>query len=126
MSRFQKFMQGRNGGDQLNLFLIIVAMITMVVGLFFMPLVMDILTWALLIWSFFRMFSKNVDARRLENYKFCAFIYKIKNWFKAIPERAKYRYYKCPQCSQKVRVPRGLGKIQITCPKCGTKFTEKT
>lgn len=135
MNRFQKFMQGRYGSDQLNIFLIVMAMIAIAAGFFLtwspaLSLVVDLASWGLIIWSIARMFSKKIDARRMENYKFCAFVYRIRNWFKGIPaffrESGKYRRFKCPQCGQKVRVPRHLGKVNVTCPKCGTKFMRNT
>lgn len=123
-------MQGRNGSDQLNLFLLICIFILWIVELWVPSLALSVIIWALLIWSFFRMFSRNVTARRNENYKFCAWLYRTRAWFAGIPqrfrERKQYKYFRCPNCSQKVRVPRNLGRVKVTCPRCGEKFERNT
>lgn len=130
MNWFRNFMQGRNGADQLNTFLIIVSFILWIIALFVPSLALSIIVWALLIWALFRMFSRNVTARRNENYKFCVWWYKIRGWFKGIPARFReakqYHRFSCPNCGQKVRVPRNLGTINITCPRCGEKFERHT
>lgn len=90
-------MQGRYGSDQLNLFLVILAMAVMVASIFVsavpaISIAMDIASWGLIIWSFARMFSRKTDARRMENYKFCVFIYRIRNWFReSRPSSARER-----------------------------------
>lgn len=123
-------MQGRNGSDQLNLFLVLVVLALWIVEIWAPSLPLSIIIWALLIWSFFRMFSRNLTARRNENYKFCALLYKVRGWFRSLPERFKdrkeHKHFRCPNCSQKVRVPRNLGKVKVTCPRCGEKFERRT
>mgnify|MGYP000349810700 CR=1 FL=1 len=84
---------------------------------------------ALMIYSTWRMFSKNISARYAENQKYLNYRYQMAvkwNRFKKhLAQRKNYRFYKCPQCKQKVRVPKGRGKICITCPKCRTEFVKK-
>ena len=71
-----------------------------------------------LIWSLFRMYSRNIEARRRENAAFQRVLTQLKD--------RDHRYYHCPKCRQTVRVPRGRGKINIRCPKCGEQFIKKT
>ena len=76
------------------------------------------------------MFSKNVSKRYAENQAYLAKSYKIRCFFAKqkdlFRQRKQYHIYKCPGCSQKIRIPRGKGKIEIRCPKCGTKFMKKS
>lgn len=122
-------MQGRYGGDQLNLFLVFSSVAIQIVGLF-LPVWFTLIGWIPLVWALFRMFSRNIAARREENMRFLRMAYAVRTWFARLRTRMKegreYRYYRCPECRQKVRVPRNLGKIKITCPKCGAKFEKKT
>ena len=85
---------------------------------------------ALMIYSTWRMFSKNISARYAENQKYLNYRYQMAvkwdRFKKHLAQRKLYRFYKCPQCRQKVRVPKGRGKICITCPKCRTEFVKKS
>lgn len=90
----------------------------------------------------FRMFSRNFEARRRENEKFTrywfAFQNNVRNFRNRAPraktansnptfkERRKYKYFTCTQCAQKLRVPRGKGKLRVTCTRCGNKFDIKS
>lgn len=76
------------------------------------------LSEALLIWSIFRTYSRNIEARRRENMRWLGFCSRIKD--------RRNRYFRCPRCRQMVRVPRGKGTINIRCPKCGERFIKKT
>ena len=92
-----------------------------------------ILYWialVLLIWSYFRMFSKNVSKRYQENVRFLALKRKItgpiaKRWAH-LKQRKTHVFFKCPSCGQKMRTLKGQGEKHITCPKCHTQFTKKT
>ena len=129
-----RFMQGRYGMDQLSRFLLILGLIAVVVSSVFVNyiagLIFYILGWALLIYCYFRVFSRNVQKRYAENQAFLAKTYKIRMFFqrqKSIwKQRKVYHIYKCPGCKQKIRIPRGKGKIEIRCPKCGTTFIKKS
>ena len=85
---------------------------------------------ALLIFCYYRTFSRNISKRTEENYKFYTLKDRVDNKFKGWKEqwanRKVYHYYRCPQCRQKLRVPRGRGRIQISCPRCGTQFIKKS
>ena len=112
-------MYGRYGSDRLNLLLIVVSLVFSVLSSFVPALgFLSILFYALLIWAFFRMFSKNIAARQREAAAY--------NRFKKFFSDRNNRYYACPSCSQTVRVPRGKGKISIKCPRCGQRFEKKT
>ena len=129
-SKMQQMMVGRNGVDELGRFVSTLTMVCLVLSLFTKE---GIFYWSgilLIIYSYFRMFSKNVPKRYAENQKFLTWRYKmIAKWNlmkKHGAESKTHRFFKCPQCKQKVRVPKGRGKICITCPKCKTEFVKKS
>jgi len=119
---FRNFMQGRYGSDKLNTTLVWVAfgayIVSLLIPLASVKLGLILLSYVLIAWSFFRMLSRNVYKRYQENRKFLQFIERFKD--------REHRYYDCPRCRQPVRVPRGKGKIAISCPKCREKFIRKT
>jgi len=127
---FQKFMMGRNGGDQLSMGLLLLSfLISIVAGLANQPIISYVSYIPFLI-SMFRMFSKDINKRRMENYKFMILISPLYSWFtkktNKLKSRKTYKYYKCPNCKQNLRLPKGKGKLNITCSKCKTKFVKKT
>lgn len=122
-------MQGRNGMDDLARFLNIVVLVLLVLGIFFRGIFYP-LALILMVYMYFRVFSKNVPKRYAENQKFRNFRYdmaiKRNNWKKQWAQRKIYRFYRCPMCHQKVRVPKGRGRICITCPKCRQEFVKRS
>ena len=116
------FYSGRNGSDQLSVFMVAVALVAAVASSVWPGTIAGYIFAGLAIvltaWAFFRMFSKNIEKRRNENQAFLS-IFKP---FHPDP----WKYFKCPECHSKCRVPRGKGKIKITCPKCGKQFIRKT
>lgn len=132
--KIQRFMIGRYGVDDLGRVLSGTVLVCFLISMFsFLVPVFAIFYWigiALMIYSFFRMFSRNTSKRYAENQKFLNWRYQgvvKRNQAKTrFAQRKIYRFYKCPQCSQKVRVPKGKGKICITCPKCRTEFVKKS
>ena len=124
-----RFMSGRYGSDQLNLTMVIGALIVTTIGslsgVYFLTLAAD----ALLILAIFRMFSKNRYARAHENQVYLEKTMKarrvVTEWVNRVKNSKKYHYYTCPKCRQRLRVPRGVGNITITCKNCGTKFDKK-
>jgi hypothetical protein len=129
MNWLRRFMMGRYGNDQLNVALMIFALVILVLGqiLRFSPLVW--VAMAILVLCYIRMFSRNTSRRYQENMKFMKFWSPIRNWFLGVRMRSRdkaHRYYKCPKCKLRVRVPKGKGKIKITCPSCKTSFIKKT
>ncbi len=132
--KLYRFMQGRNGVDSLSKFLLITGVVVVLlsalfgshpVGMFFY-----FLGWVVIIYCYFRMFSRNISKRYAENEAFLNRTYKIRSFFqKQIniwKQRRVYHIYTCPGCRQKIRIPRGKGKIEIRCPKCGTTFIKKS
>ena len=123
-------MAGRYGVDELSKFLNIVLLVLLVMSIFIRSGILYLLALGILIYSYFRMFSRNISKRYEENQKFVNFRYrnvvKWNNFKKRFAQRKEYRFYHCPQCKQTVRGPRGRGKICITCPKCRTEFVKKS
>lgn len=114
----RRFMEGRYGTDKLNICLLWTSVVIMVINLFVGSLLLTVLYDALLILALWRTFSRNTYRRYQENRKFLQLFDRIKD--------RQHRYFSCPKCRQTVRVPRGKGKISITCPKCREKFVKKT
>ena len=117
--RFRVFMYGRYGTDKLNFLLLCIGLILSILSSLIEDLAfLVIFSYALLFWSIFRMFSRNIAARQREAAAY--------NRFKKYFTDRKNRYYACPSCGQTVRVPRGKGRISIKCPRCGQRFEKKT
>ena len=124
-----RFMSGRYGSDQLNLTMVIGALVVTTIGslsgIYFLTLAAD----ALLILAIFRMFSKDRYRRAHENQVYLEKTQGIRRavteWVNRVKNSKKYHYYTCPKCKQRLRVPRGVGNITITCKNCGTKFDKK-
>ena len=129
-TKMQQFMVGRYGADELGRFISVSTLVCLLVSLFTKWVILYWIGLFLIFYTYFRMFSKNVSKRYQENQKFLTLRYKaVAKWSimkKHFLERKIYRFYKCPQCKQKVRVPKGRGKICITCPKCRTEFVKKS
>ncbi len=129
-----RFMQGRYGIDQLSRFLIVFGVVIVLVSAFFnwgiAGLICYFLGWVLVIWSYVRVFSRNVSKRYAENQTFLAKTNGIRTFFQRQmniwKQRRVYHIYKCPGCGQKIRIPRGKGKIEVRCPKCSTTFIKKS
>ena len=124
-----RFMSGRYGSDQLNLTMVIGALIVTtigsLIGVYFLTLAAD----ALLLLAIFRMFSKDRYRLAHENQVYLEKTQKVRRaateWVNRVKNSRKYHYYTCPKCKQRLRVPRGVGNITITCKQCGTKFDKK-
>lgn len=127
---FDKLMKDRYGGDQLTLVLLLASVILTLVGRLTKISVLGLLSYLPLGYAAYRMLSKDIEKRRLENYKFSIFVSPIYGKYKGIQnkfkERKTYKYFKCPACNSELKVPKGKGKIKITCPKCGDKFEGRT
>lgn len=134
MSRFRQkvmqFMQGRYGADQFSRFLIYLSLILLVITLFCRNNFIYYIAVIVLFYSYFRMLSRNISRRYAENQKYLSLRYKVVgrfNWIKLrIKDSKTHRIFKCPSCSQKIRVPKGKGRISIKCPKCRIEFIKKT
>ena len=127
--KFIRFMQGRYGAygtDRLTKFLLIVTLILIVLTSFGPMRTLSILPIILLIYSYFRLFSRNIPKRYHENEVYMRYRAKFIGFFKNfrynLSQRRTYHIYRCPKCSQKIRIPRGKGKIMVHCPKCSNDF----
>lgn len=118
----RSFMAGRYGTDRLNMAILCTGLAASILSMLIRVQPMNLIFWALsyglMIWAIFRSLSRNTYKRYQENRKFL----QIYNRF----SDRQHRYFDCPKCRQTVRVPRGKGKISITCPKCKEKFVKKT
>ena len=128
--KFARFMSGRNGNDQLNLFILIADIVLLLLaGIFANSLgkVLYPLVILLLGYAYFRMLSRNLYKRSEENGKYLRLRYKLMaelriHWERWV-QRKDYKFFTCPSCKTTLRVPRGHGKIKIVCRKCGNSFT---
>ena len=120
--KFRTFMVGRYGTDKLNMVILsaglVACLLSAFVGSVKINLLLTAVSYGLMIWALYRSFSRQTYKRYRENRKFLQFFDRLKD--------REHRYYDCPKCRQVVRVPRGKGKIAITCPKCKERFVKKT
>lgn len=128
--KFYQFMQGRYGTDDLSKFLVGVSLVLVILNIFTRNAIFNLLFWGCLIYSYFRMFSKNYSARYQENQKFLElknkWKYKYDNHKKLREQKKIYHIYSCPYCKQKIRIPKGKGTIIVTCPKCKQEFGKRS
>ncbi len=130
MNILRRFMAGRYGMDQLSLALLILSvLITLIASLIRLPVLSYVGDIPLLL-ALFRALSRNIEKRRIENYKFSMFISPAYSWLlkkkKRISDSKTHKYFKCQNCKAELRVPKGKGNIVVTCPKCRTEFRRKT
>lgn len=144
--KMQNFMVGRNGPDTLSRWALGGAIVVILICMFLPSMILTMLSYALLFYSIYRMFSKNVAARRAENDKFEGFLARFKGGRgkgggqggatgtdakssqgtgassaqatkSPSPSKAKVRFT-CDNCGQSLSVPKGRGKLKVTCPTC--------
>ncbi len=136
-SWFERFMIGRYGVDDFSKFQLGLAVVLMLLNMFLRIPILNTLLWLLLIWAYIRIFSRNIQKRYAENAKYLtardrllgragAKGFSADRIKRTMEDRKKNHIYKCPKCSQKIRIPRGKGRIMITCPKCRTEFMKKS
>ena len=127
---FARMMYGRYGNDSLNHFLLIVTLILLLLA--YLPYMGGclLLAIAIMIWSNVRCFSRNIGKRQRELMKYLALRNRIKGFFslrkKIWRERKTHRYFKCKGCKAMLRVPKGKGTIDVTCPRCKRITVKKT
>jgi len=130
MNWLKRFMIGRYGADQLSTALIIFSVLLTLTGKLTSLSILTFMSYIPLWVCIFRMLSRNIEKRRMENYKFTMLISPVYSWIrkktKHVKDAKTYRYFNCPNCKAELRVPKGKGKIRITCPKCKTEFRERT
>jgi len=125
----QRFMYGRYGGDQFGNFLLGAALVLAVLNLLLRISALSFLADVLIFYALFRMLSRNTHKRREENAKFMRKVQPVQKWLRlqqTIRRDKTHRYFKCPNCAQHLRVPKGKGKITVTCRSCGASFQEKS
>jgi uncharacterized paraquat-inducible protein A len=118
----RRFMEGRYGTDKLNSAILGAALVMVILAVFIrnplLNLILHGISYALMFWSIFRTLSRNTYKRYQENRTFLKMVDRFRD--------RDHRYFECPKCRQTVRVPRGKGKIAITCPRCREKFVKKS
>jgi len=140
---FNRWLQGRYGFDPFSRTLILAALAVSVISWFFGRGAMGVyyalrgVMTALMVFALFRAFSRNIYARQQELARYMAIERKVRNFWQSLSfkrknyvnvrsERKNYKHLQCPQCAQKLRVPRGKGRIRVTCSKCGNRFEAKS
>ena len=119
---YRRFMQGRYGGDKLNMIIlwsgVIACILSLIIPVHVIKIIFLVISYGLMGWAIFRAFSTNTYKRYQENRKYLRLMDRLKD--------RKHRHFECPKCRQPVRVPKGKGRIAITCPKCREKFIKNT
>lgn len=121
--KLYRFMQGRNGRDEMARVVFYASLVLYLAGAFLRIELLCLVGYLLLIYYFFRVLSKNLYARREENRKFVTYMETMRIKFE---QRKDYKIFKCKGCGRNIRVPRGKGKIEVTCPMCGRKTIHRT
>ena len=133
--KFNRFMQGRYGVDAFARFTMGVALVAIILSIFFrsgsrMGALLDTVGLLVLLYTYYRMLSRDIQKRYQENEKYLAATAKIRQRFNReksmMNQRKTHHIYSCPGCGQKIRRPRGKGKIEIECPKCHPKFVKRS
>ena len=134
--KFNKFMQGRYGVDDFSRFTMGAALVLIILAMFANIFsrtagsTLDILGVAAIVYAYIRIFSRNIQQRYAENQKFRQMTSKFRFRFNKeknlMKQRKTHHIYSCPGCGQKIRIPKGKGKIEIECPKCHTKFVKRS
>lgn len=131
--KLAKLMYGRYGVDQLGRAMLVFALVLCVLSLFVPRRLSGIIYYIsliLIILMYVRMFSKNIQKRYQENNKYlslkASFLRKFHREKEIFSQRRFYHFYRCPRCRQRIRIPRGKGRIEIRCPKCSQTFIKKS
>lgn len=130
MNWVKKFMNGRYGADQLSIALLFLWVVISLISRLTGSSVLIALSYIPIVFAAYRMFSKDIKKRSMENYKFAIFMSPVYVKYKKMKSRIRgfktHKYFKCEKCNTKLRVPRNKGKIMVTCPKCKITFVRKT
>ena len=125
----RNFMIGRNGADQLSMAMLITGIVLSLLTAITKLGIFNLLGLIVLILTIFRMFSRNLEKRRAENQKFVNFRANFgtnaKQLMNRLKNMKKYKYFKCPQCGARLRLPRKVGEVTVTCGKCKNQFKQK-
>jgi len=127
--KMRQWMTGRHGADNLGMFTLFFGLLLSLLGSILGIGTLSFLGFALYILTLFRMFSRNEEARRKENQKYLEitgkYMTKTRQFFRRMKNRKEYKYFKCPNCKQLLRLKRGCGEKEITCAKCRHQFSQK-
>ncbi|SCG84297.1 Zn-finger containing protein [Proteiniborus sp. DW1] len=130
MNWLQRMMIGRYGVDQLSKAMLILTLILLIISSITGLDIINVLGILVLALSYMRILSRNIDKRYQENMRFLQWLSpiraRINTLLKRFKEHKTHRFYRCPQCNQQLRVPKGKGKIRITCPKCKSSIIKRT
>ena len=137
MNWLRNFMMGRYGLDQMTVGLLVGMMVFSLLSSLTWFLPFYFISLALMVWAVFRVLSRNTAARARENEKFLVFWNQVKKWWNGVrqwfgkqkrkwDDRKTNVYFRCPNCKKELRVPKGKGKLEVTCPLCRSKFIKKT
>lgn len=123
-------MIGRYGQDELGKFILSLSLILLIINLFVKTAALSAAALVLIIYSYYRIFSRDISARYAENKKFLTTLDPLRRKFfsskNKYDNRKVYKYIKCPKCKFEMKVPKNKGKIRVTCKKCGEKFIVKS
>ncbi len=128
-------MYGRNGYDAYSQFLLLAAIVLVVASMLFsrlpaVALLLQMGEYAVLVYCVFRVLSRNVLKRQQENARYYERRQRFLRWARGLKDRwqqrKEYKFFRCPSCHALLRVPRGKGRLQLTCRKCGNRFERKT
>lgn len=126
---FRRFMNGRHGADQLSLALLYAAIALDLIYAFTHVYLLSLIATVLVVWSVFRMLSRNGGKRYAENQRFLAFSGRMgtafRQWRTRMGNRKEYKYFRCPQCHSLLRMKRGIGEKTVTCGNCKHQFRKK-
>ncbi len=129
MGFLQKFMYGRYGADALGSFTLVLYLAFWLLGAVTGWWVVHLFATLLAFVTLYRMLSRNISRRRAENQRFLTVTAPIRGWWRSAKLRRTdktHKYFKCPNCGQQLRVPKGAGRIKVTCRSCGTSFEENS
>ena len=125
----QRMMTGRHGADELSLALLIAGLVLSIIGSFTHIGLLGLVSMALYIYGIFRMFSRNIQKRSEENQKYLSIVHgssgSVRQFFVRLKNIRKYKYFKCPECHSRLRLPRKVGEVTVTCGKCHHAFKQK-
>ncbi len=131
--KIAQFMYGRRGTDEFARFLLIVTLVFIVLSWFFRGVIQSLfslLTIASLVYCYYRILSRDIYKRQKENAWYLQKKAAVQKWFRSLKDRwtqrKEYKFFRCPSCRSLLRVPKGKGKILLTCRKCGNRFERKS
>ncbi len=121
-AKMYRFMQGRYGVDELGQVSMVASMLCLLLDMIFGSGILYLLGTLGMIFTIFRIYSRNIAARRRELNWYALKARKPKAWYRLTKKRWQNRkttkYFKCKKCGQVMSVPKGVGTIKVTCPKC--------